>query len=105
MAKQGIPSEKVVLAGLSQGGALTFYTALNTRYKLGGVIGIVTWLPKMQEEPPADKRNVVNRNTPLLHINGRDDTNIELWRGEDTRRALSQAIPDYTWVTYPGGHA
>ena len=34
MADHGIPSERVVLAGLSQGGALTFYTALNTRYRI-----------------------------------------------------------------------
>ena len=34
MAQLGIPSEKVVLAGMSQGGATTLYTALNTKYRL-----------------------------------------------------------------------
>ena len=31
MVREGIPSEKVVLVGLSQGGAVTLYTALNTK--------------------------------------------------------------------------
>jgi len=41
LVNQGIPSEKIVLSGLSQGGSLTLYTALHTKYKLGGFIGIV----------------------------------------------------------------
>ena len=32
MKRHGIPSNKVVLMGLSQGGAVTLYYALNTRY-------------------------------------------------------------------------
>ena len=31
MMEEGIPSEKIVLIGLSQGGATTLYTALNTK--------------------------------------------------------------------------
>ena len=34
MEAHGIPSHRVVLMGMSQGGAVTLYYALNTRYKL-----------------------------------------------------------------------
>ena len=59
---------------------------------MGGIVGIVTWLPRAVSgvgpyaglikmttdntvEDPADKINVVNRDTPLLHINGRQGSN------------------------------
>jgi len=121
MEDNGVPSTKLVLAGMSQGGAVTLYTALNTKYKLAGIIGIVTWLPKgfsrsgpmffpylptfnNTVESPADKKNVVNRNTPLLHINGREDLIVPIHIGMATRDALKKAIPNYTWQTYAGGH-
>ena len=98
MMRYGIPSSKIVLVGMSQGGALTFYTALHTRYTLGGIIGLITWLPKL------DTLNTKNAYTPLLHINGRDDTDITIDMGIATRDALSQVIVDYTFDIYPGGH-
>ena len=48
MIQEGIPSENIVLVGVSQGGALTLYTALHTQYKLGGFIAIITWLPLLK---------------------------------------------------------
>ena len=48
LIQEGIPSENIVLVGVSQGGALTLYTALHTQYKLGGFIAIITWLPLLK---------------------------------------------------------
>jgi predicted esterase len=48
MIQEGIPSENIVLVGVSQGGALTLYTALHTQYKLGGFIAIIAWLPLLK---------------------------------------------------------
>ena len=48
MIQEGIPSENIVLVGVSQGGALTLYTALHTKYKLGGFIAIITWVPLLK---------------------------------------------------------
>ena len=59
---------------------------------MGGIVGIVTWLPRCVSgvgphvglikltiddtvEDPADKTSVVNKDTPLLHINGRQGGN------------------------------
>ena len=113
MIDLGIASDNIVLVGLSQGGALTLYTALNTRYKLGGVIGLITYLPRIMYEgyayegpiePPEEKESVVNSDTPLLHINGADDDVISPEKGERTRDSLSQVITDYTFGFLPGGH-
>ena len=37
--KEGVLSERIMIVGFSQGGALALYTALNTEHKLGGVVG------------------------------------------------------------------
>jgi phospholipase/carboxylesterase len=41
----GIPSEKIFIAGYSQGGLLTLATALTSQYKLGGFISLCGLLP------------------------------------------------------------
>ncbi|XP_059851932.1 acyl-protein thioesterase 1-like isoform X1 [Delphinus delphis] len=43
--KNGIPSNRMILGGFSQGGALFLYTALTTRQKLAGVTALSCWLP------------------------------------------------------------
>ncbi|XP_078297698.1 acyl-protein thioesterase 1 isoform X6 [Panthera onca] len=43
--KNGIPSNRIILGGFSQGGALSLYTALTTQQKLAGVTALSCWLP------------------------------------------------------------
>lgn len=42
---QGVAPEHIVLLGFSQGGVIALYTALTSTVRLGGVIGLSTWLP------------------------------------------------------------
>ena len=42
---QGVPSERIILAGFSQGGAIALHTALRETRPLGGVIALSTFLP------------------------------------------------------------
>ncbi|CAE7180444.1 Lypla1, partial [Symbiodinium pilosum] len=41
----GIPLEKIVVAGFSQGGALSLYTGLSRTYRLGGLVCMSGYLP------------------------------------------------------------
>nr|XP_054512716.1 acyl-protein thioesterase 1 isoform X8 [Pan troglodytes]XP_054972529.1 acyl-protein thioesterase 1 isoform X5 [Pan paniscus] len=43
--KNGIPSNRIILGGFSQGGALSLYTALTMQQKLAGVTALSCWLP------------------------------------------------------------
>lgn len=43
--RAGIPADRIILGGFSQGGALALYSALTYPEKLGGVIGLSCWLP------------------------------------------------------------
>ena len=47
---QGIPAERIVLAGFSQGGAVVLHTAYNTACPtLGGVMALSTYAPSFED--------------------------------------------------------
>lgn len=48
---KGIPSNRVVLGGFSQGGALALYSALTYDQPLAGVIALSCWLPLHKQFP------------------------------------------------------
>ncbi|ODN74426.1 acyl-protein thioesterase 1 [Cryptococcus amylolentus CBS 6039] len=41
----GIPEDKIVLGGFSQGGVIAMLGGLTTKRKLGGIVGLSCWLP------------------------------------------------------------
>ena len=96
MKQEGIPSENIVLAGASQGGAVALYTAMHTQYKLGGFIPIITWLPRLQYED----RNPINKGTPIFHLNGADDTTMP-HKGATT---MKQVFTNYQFKITAGNH-
>src|SRR4051812_10089009 len=40
----GIAPERIVLGGFSQGGAMAILAGLTSKYKLGGLVGLSSWL-------------------------------------------------------------
>ena len=50
LIEEGVPSTKIIIMGYSQGGALALYTAVHTKYKLGGFIPFGAWLPLLKCE-------------------------------------------------------
>uniref|UniRef100_A0A8D1TCK7 Acyl-protein thioesterase 1 n=1 Tax=Sus scrofa TaxID=9823 RepID=A0A8D1TCK7_PIG len=54
--KNGIPSNRIILGGFSQGGALSLYTALTTHQKLAGVTALSCWLPLRSSFPEVPDR-------------------------------------------------
>lgn len=87
----GVPSRNIVVGGRSQGGCLTLYTAMHTKYKLGGFVPIVTWVPLLQSEPPESLPEPVNKDTPILQLNGEADLIVPLVpAGEMTKKAMEK---------------
>lgn len=43
--KNGIPTDRIIIGGFSQGGATALYTAITSPYKFGGLLALSTWLP------------------------------------------------------------
>jgi len=103
LMRLGVPSENIVVGGLSQGGALTLWTAIHTRYKLGGFIPMVTWLPRAKVEPPKSLPFwPVNRDTPILHMNGMADMIVPVYpAGKKTEEAMKEVFTHYTFKAIP----
>ncbi|EYC12872.1 hypothetical protein Y032_0045g1132 [Ancylostoma ceylanicum] len=52
----GIPSEKIILGGFSMGGALALYAGLTYPHKLGGIVGLSSFLIQRDKLPGVGKR-------------------------------------------------
>lgn len=51
----GIPPNRIVLGGFSQGGGLALYSSLTYPQKLAAVVGLSCWLPLYKSFPTAKK--------------------------------------------------
>ncbi|XP_012676794.1 acyl-protein thioesterase 1 [Clupea harengus] len=101
--KNGIPSTRIVLGGFSQGGALSLYTALTTKQKLGGVLALSCWLPLRNSFPQA-AADVGNKDVPVLQCHGEADPLVPLMFGCLTVQKLKSLMNpnNITFKTYPG---
>lgn len=66
---QGIASKRVLIAGFSQGGAVSMLM-LRSRMQVAAVLGMSTWLPLADEAPIVSAEN---QNTPVLMCHGNQD--------------------------------
>jgi phospholipase/carboxylesterase len=101
--ERGIPAEKVVVAGFSQGGAIALQTALRHPQRLAGVLALSTYLPLAGRL--AAEASDANRKTPVFMAHGQYDNVIPLNRAEQSRDLLLQAGYDVRWHTYPMPHS
>lgn len=67
----GIPANKIVLAGFSQGGAITLFLGLRLPMRLAGLMALSTYLPI--PEKLATERSDVMRDVPLFYSHGQID--------------------------------
>lgn len=92
MIADGIPSENIVVHGYSQGAALTHYVAAHTKYKLGGFLPAMGWLPLRLIEPVYELRPVpvnVNPYPPRNWIFRYHCSELSLWHFNKRRYAES----------------
>lgn len=70
----GIPADRIVLGGFSQGAAMAIYTGLTASAKLAGIVALSGWLllsRTFREVLAASPK--VNDNTPILMCQGAAD--------------------------------
>ena len=98
---RGIPPERIVLAGFSQGGAVALYAGLQHAAKLAGIMALSTYLPVGEG---MDVAIGVNRATPIFYGHGTQDPVVPIQLGEHTRNWLTKEGCAVTWHTYPMPH-
>lgn len=101
--KKGIPFQRIVLAGFSQGGAIALQTALRCQERLAGILALSTYLPlsaKLESE-----RSKASRDLPIFMAHGMYDEVIPLARAEQSRKILVELGYGLEWRTYPMAHS
>ncbi|KAM6528809.1 hypothetical protein FALCPG4_009762 [Fusarium falciforme] len=102
----GIPSERIVLGGFSQGGAMSILSGLTCKHKLGGIIGMSSWLLLSQSFAGMVSPTDANRQTPIKMFHGDADPIVNIQRGKLSVDLLKELGYDVTWKVYPGmGHS
>jgi phospholipase/carboxylesterase len=101
--ERGVPSERILLAGFSQGGAIVLAAGLRHPQKLAGIIALSTYLP-IADSLPAE-RSAANASVPIFWGHGTFDPVLTLQHGLDSRTALEALGYHVDWHTYPMAHA
>lgn len=101
--KAGIPSNRIIVGGFSQGGAVAVYSALTNAKQLGGVIALSTWMPMHEKVLQSIKGNT---GTPIFQAHGEADPLVPTSFGKLTAQLLSNVNQKHEFKTYPGmGHS
>ncbi len=101
--ERGISSERIVLAGFSQGGAMALHTALRYPEKLAGIIALSCYLPLARELEA--NRAAVNQSTPIFMAHGTQDPVVPYPLGEESRRLLESGGHQVEWRSYAMPHS
>jgi phospholipase/carboxylesterase len=100
---RGIVANRVVLAGFSQGGAVSLYTVPRYPEKLAGVMALSCYLPR--ESSFAAEREPANDETPIFMAHGRSDNVLTMNLGVQSRDFLRSQGYVVEWHEYPMAHA
>ena len=101
--RAGIPADRIVLAGFSQGGAVALQAALRHPRRLAGVLALSTYLP-LADALPAE-RSAANAEVPVLMAHGELDPLVGVARAIASRNTLQRLGYEIEWRTYPMPHA
>ncbi|HYC42545.1 MAG TPA: alpha/beta hydrolase [Noviherbaspirillum sp.] len=100
---RGIPASRVILAGFSQGCAMTLQTGLRHPEKLAGLLGLSGYLPIHTKL--ADERHSANHDTPIFLAHGRRDPIVPIDRAEKSRDVLQGLGYKVEWHDYLMEHS
>jgi phospholipase/carboxylesterase len=100
---RGVPRTRIVLAGFSQGGAITLHTGLRQREPLAGLIALSCYLPLAESHPKEAAAG--SAGVPIFMGHGTSDPVVPIARGRASRDALQAAGHPLEWHEYPMPHS
>jgi phospholipase/carboxylesterase len=100
---RGVPAQRIVLAGFSQGCAVTLGAGLRHGQRLAGLAGLSGYLP-LADTTEAERAHA-NALTPVFLGHGQRDGVVPLARGAAARDALKRLGMDVQWHEYPMEHS
>jgi phospholipase/carboxylesterase len=100
--QRGIAAENIILAGFSQGGAMTLQTGLRYPEVLGGLLALSCYVPLavlLESE-----RHPANQNTPIFMAHGTFDPVVPYTLGKTSMERLQNLGYQIEWHEYPMAH-
>ena len=100
---KGIASNRIILAGFSQGGAIALYTGLRYSKPLAGILALSTYLPLSQTTE--SELHTANQSTNILQLHGQFDPVIPVYTGKKSFELMKHLNLDINWIDYPMQHS
>ncbi len=100
---RGMPSQRIVLAGFSQGCAIALGAGLRCGLPLAGMAGLSGYVPLAAST--AAERHAANSATSVFLAHGRHDGVVPLARGSAGRDLLQGLGQPLQWHDYPMEHS
>jgi phospholipase/carboxylesterase len=98
----GIPADRILLAGFSQGGVMAFHTGLHYPKRLAGILALSTFLA--EGEKLETTKSTANESIPILMCHGRQDSVLPMAMGKTSLGELRRAGYSVEWREYAMGH-
>lgn len=99
---RGIPLERILLAGFSQGGAITLSVGLKRRQPLAGLVALSTYLPEVDAAAAQLAEGATAQ--PVFMAHGSGDPVIPVQVAEHSRQVLEGLGFALEWHRYPMAH-
>lgn len=103
LKEKGVPSERIIIAGFSQGGAVSYYGLLRAQQKFAGILLLSTYMPFMEEA--AEAKQPINQNTPVFVGHGSNDPVVPITMGDSSADKLQELSYQLTRKVYPMEHS
>lgn len=99
----GIPTERIIVGGFSQGGAVALIAGLRSTHKLGGIVALSSWLPMRKEfQNSSPGLSSLAKETPVLMCGGDMDNVVNPLFQSGSAKVLRDLGVDVDFRTYPG---
>jgi len=101
--ERGIRASRIVLAGFSQGGAISLQTGLRHSERLAGIMALSTYVPVAATLEA--ERNPANGDVPIYMAHGTQDPVIPLAHARRSRELLERLGYPVEWHEYVMPHS
>ncbi len=100
---RGVPPQRLVLVGFSQGGAIALAAGLRREAGLAGIVGLSTYLPMAPKT--ATEITAAGKRTPVFMGHGAQDPVVGIGLGQRSRELIEQLGVPVAWHSYPMQHS
>jgi len=98
----GIPSNRIVIGGFSQGGAMAIFSGITSQTKLGGIFGLSCYLLLYTKFKELVKVDSPNKDVPIFMGHGDSDPLVKPQFGQLTAHFLNKEGFKVNLKMYPG---